>query len=87
MGDWLAQIEDVVGSTLGISPAFVEKIFLTVGVALLLLLARRIFLYVISRRLGDPARRYIAVKTVNYLLGLGALLALLRIWLGGTRAT
>jgi small-conductance mechanosensitive channel len=38
---------------------------------------------VLSRRLEDTARQYIAVKTVNYLLGILAVLALLRIWLGG----
>jgi small-conductance mechanosensitive channel len=39
--------------------------------------------YVLERRLDDPARRYIATKTVGYLLGLVSALALLRIWLGG----
>ena len=83
MDDWLARIDTLVESTLGVSPAFVDKILWTVAVGLMLFLARKAFLYLISRRLAEPGRRYIAVKTVNYLLGLGALLVLLRIWLGG----
>jgi small-conductance mechanosensitive channel len=50
---------------------------------LLFLLLRRAAVHVLSRRLEDTARQYIAVKTVNYLLGILAVLALLRIWLGG----
>lgn len=83
MDDRLAKFQDVVGSTLGVSPAFVDKILLTIAVALALFLARKAFLFLISRRLEDTGRRYLAVKTVNYLLGLGALLVLLRVWLGG----
>jgi len=64
MDNWLAQIDDLVGSTLGISTAFVDKILLTVAVALLLLLARQALLYLISRRLEDPARRF-APKTAE----------------------
>jgi small-conductance mechanosensitive channel len=40
---------------------------------------------VLERRLEDPERRYIATKTVDYLLGLVSVLVLLRIWLGGFR--
>jgi small-conductance mechanosensitive channel len=40
-------------------------------------------LFVLTRRFDEAGKRYIAVKTVNYLLGFGAILVLLRIWLGG----
>ncbi len=79
----LDRIDHLVGTTLGISPELLDKILLSIGVALTLFLARRGLLYVLNRRLEDTSRRYIAIKTVNYLLGFGALLALLRIWLGG----
>ena len=83
MGETLLRLEDFVSETLGISPELFEKIIWTIAVGLLLVLARAAFLFLVSRRIDDPARRYIAVKTVNYLLGFAALLGLLRIWLGG----
>jgi small-conductance mechanosensitive channel len=81
--DWLQQLDDALSRYLGISTAALDKILLTVAVGLVLLLLRRTLLFVLTRRLEDAERRYIAVKTVNYLLGFAATLALLRIWLGG----
>jgi len=83
MTDWFQQIDDTLGQYLGISALTVDKIFWTLAIGLLFLLLRRAVVHVLSRRLEDTARRYIAVKTVNYLLGMLAVLALLRIWLGG----
>jgi small-conductance mechanosensitive channel len=83
MTDWLRQIDDTLGQYLGISALTVDKIVWTIAIGLLFLMLRRAVVHVLSRRLEDTARRYIAVKTVNYLLGIMAVLALLRIWLGG----
>jgi small-conductance mechanosensitive channel len=83
MTDWFQQIDDTLGQYLGISALTVDKILWTLAIGLLFLLLRRAVVHVVSRRLEDTARRYIAVKTVNYLLGILAVLALLRIWLGG----
>ena len=37
----------------------------------------------LERRIEDPARRYIATKTIGYVLGIASVFVLLRIWLGG----
>jgi small-conductance mechanosensitive channel len=74
---------ETIGSYLGIPVAALDKLLLSVGIVLLLVLTRRTLTFIFDRRLEDAERRYIAVKTVNYLLGFAATLALLRIWLGG----
>jgi small-conductance mechanosensitive channel len=83
MLDWIQLIDETIGQYLGISALTVDKIVWTIAIGLLFLLLRRAVVHVLSRRLEDTARRYIAVKTVNYLLGILAVLALMRIWLGG----
>ena len=77
MTDWIQQIDDTLGQYLGISALTVEKIVWTIAIGLFFLLLRRAGVHVLNRRLEDTARRYIAVKTVNYLLGMLAVLALL----------
>ncbi len=83
MEKWLHDLQRFVEGSLGLSPELFDKILATIVVAVLLLLARRAILYILSRRVHDIGRRYIAVKTINYFLGFCATLALLRIWLGG----
>jgi len=74
---------DALSTYLGISETTLDKVVLSAVLVLVLLLLRRASGLVVERRLDDPARRYIAVKTVDYLLGLVSVLVLLRIWLGG----
>jgi small-conductance mechanosensitive channel len=83
MSGVLQQVHAFVSRHLGVPPAILENIEWTVLVAAVLFLLRRLSLLVLTRRLDDPERRYLAVKTVNYLLGFGFVLALFRIWLGG----
>ena len=83
MLEFFNRFDHLVETTLGISPELLDKIQWTIVIGLLLFVARRALLYVLNRRLEDISRRYIAVKTINYLLGFAALLALLKIWLGG----
>ncbi len=71
------------GKYLGIPESTFDKVLLSLAMILFLLLLRRGLAFVLDRRLEDSARRYIAIKTVNYLLGFVSVLALLRIWLGG----
>jgi small-conductance mechanosensitive channel len=68
---------------LGIPSERVDEILWTLAVLVLFVLVRRAIVWIVSRRIEDPSRQYIAVKTVNYVLGFVAALALLRIWLGG----
>jgi small-conductance mechanosensitive channel len=83
MDQWVDQLANAVSGTLGVSPEFLDKLVWTLLVVVGLFVARRAILFVLTRRIEDTYRHYIAVKTINYLLGLIALLALLRIWLGG----
>jgi small-conductance mechanosensitive channel len=83
MIDRIDSLLEIIGSYIGIPEATFDKLLLSLGVLLLLVVVRRTLLFVFTRRFDDAERRYIAVKTVNYLLGFGAVLALLRIWLGG----
>jgi len=83
MVDWLQQLDDLAARYFGISALTADKILWSIAVGLAYLLVRKASVHVLTRRLEDNARRYIAVKTVNYLLGIVVVLALLRIWLGG----
>lgn len=74
---------DALSTYLGISETALDKVVLSVLLVVLLLLLRRASAFVLERRIDDPSRRYIATKTIDYLLGLVSVLVLLRIWLGG----
>jgi small-conductance mechanosensitive channel len=79
----MQQFLDSVSRYLGLSASTLDKVLWTIVVGAALILLRRLLLLLLTRRVEDPQRRYIAVKTVNYLLGFGAFLVLFRIWLGG----
>jgi small-conductance mechanosensitive channel len=83
MEPWLQRIEDAMSSTLGIPTELIDRLAITLLVFLVLVLARWIFHFFLIRRIDDVDRHYIAVKTLNYIVGVSAFLALLRIWLGG----
>ena len=83
MNEWFQQIDDAVARSLGISVLAVDKILWSVVIGLGFFLLRQASVWLVNKRVDDTVRRYIAVKTVNYLLGIAAALALLRIWLGG----
>ena len=74
---------DALSTYLGISETALDKAVLSVLLVMLLILLRRAAAFVLERRIDDPSRRYIATKTIDYLLGLASVLVLLRIWLGG----
>lgn len=76
-------LSDALSTYLGISETAFDKLVLSFFLVLVLVLLRRASAFVLERRLDDPARRYIATKTVDYLLGFVSVLVLLRIWLGG----
>lgn len=79
----MQQFLDSVSRYLGLSASTLDKVLWTIVVGAALILLRRLLLLLLTRRVEDLERRYIAVKTVNYLLGFGAFLVLFRIWLGG----
>ena len=79
----IESLYDLAGRHLGLTISGFEKILLTLFVILSLIALRRMIVFLVNRRIEQPDSRYIAIKTVNYLIGLTALLVLLRIWLGG----
>jgi small-conductance mechanosensitive channel len=83
MVDKIDSLLETIASYVGIPEPVLDKLLLSAGVVLLLILTRRALTFILVHRLEDTARRYIAIKTINYLLGFGAVLALMRIWLGG----
>ncbi len=56
------------------------KIVLSVLVIALLILARRLLLYIVGRRVGDPVRRYRWAKASGYTATVVALLVLAQVW-------
>ena len=76
-------VTDFFETYLGIAPELCAKIALTLAAVAVYLLLRIVFGYLVSRRIRDLSKRYIAGKTVSYLLGLFAFVAMVRIWLGG----
>jgi small-conductance mechanosensitive channel len=83
MTDWFKNMHELVASYLGVSVTIVDKVLWSVLAVLVYLVVRRTLVVILNRRLEDASRRYIATKTLNYLLGLFLILALLRVWLGG----
>jgi len=83
MTDWFENMHELVASYLGVSVTIVDKALWSLLAVLVYLVVRRALVVVLNRRLEDASRRYIATKTLHYLLGLFLILALLRVWLGG----
>ncbi|MGC9454394.1 MAG: mechanosensitive ion channel family protein [Phycisphaerae bacterium] len=72
-----------ISDKIGIAPQTTTNIIYSAAVVVGYILVRALLMQVIGRRVKDIARKYFASKTVTYLLGLVAVIALLRIWLGG----
>jgi small-conductance mechanosensitive channel len=81
--NWTQEAQEFVERYLGVPARIIDEILWTAAIVVVLLLARQLTLRILSRRVDDPARRYIAVKTANYVLGFIAVIALMRVWLGG----
>ncbi len=69
---------------LGLSPAVLLRLTKSLLLVAAFFLLRYLFTYLAGRRLTDVQRRYIAGKTIGYVLGAFLLLALVRVWFGGT---
>jgi small-conductance mechanosensitive channel len=88
-GIWLgesrnwAAVEAFVRDSLGLQAGTFRALLLTVVVIVGYLVVRGLLASLAGHRIQDVAKRYIATKTINYLLGLVVLIVLIRIWLGG----
>lgn len=72
-----------ISEKLGISPRITMNVIYSAVVIVGYIVVRAVLMRLVSRRFTDIARRYFVSKTVSYLVGIVALIALLRIWLGG----
>jgi small-conductance mechanosensitive channel len=66
---------------LGIQPEFLQKVTDTVLAILFFVAAQRLLSRLVRRRFDDPLRRYTIGRTVNYVLGVVAVLIVSKIWL------
>ena len=83
MGKLWQHITGFIEAYLLISPGLFTKIVLTLATLTAYFLLRTVFSYLAGRRISDVSKKYIAHKTISYLLVFFALIALIRIWLGG----
>jgi len=68
---------------LGLGPAHLEDLALTVGAWVLLVLARLTARRLFEHRMKDVQRRYVINKTFNYVFGIIFVIAIISIWFGG----
>ena len=68
----------------GWSDETIQRVVLTALVLALWLVLSIAARSVIARRFGESSRRYTFVKTANYVLGVIALIALVRVWIQGS---
>jgi small-conductance mechanosensitive channel len=81
--DWLTRLHAAAERYLGVPAHRVDDILWTVVAVLLAFVIRRAVVWVVARRVEEPERQYLAVKTASYIVGFVALMALVRIWIGG----
>jgi small-conductance mechanosensitive channel len=67
----------------GVSSTLFARFAETLVLVLLYIIVLRILRGVVDRRVPDAHRKFVAKKTLSYVLGVFALVALLFIWLGG----
>ncbi len=80
---WSEQTYRWAEANLGIPPRTLSHLLASLVLILVVIVVRRLVVPLLTRRVEDPSRRYVAVKVLNYTLGLVVLLVLLRLWLGG----
>lgn len=75
--------DSFINTTLGISSLTLRRLLATAVFIVGFLAVRGLLASLAGRRIEDVTKRYLATKTINYLLGLIVFIALVRIWLGG----
>ena len=76
-------ILDVIESYTGLSAGTFVKLLLSAAVLLAYFALRWILVHIATRNVQEAARKYLAAKTIRYLLGALGLVFLIRIWVGG----
>jgi small-conductance mechanosensitive channel len=83
MADALQAVSGWFEQTLGVTPGVQQNLVYTLLAWAVYLVLRLLVTGFIERRVSEVARRYIATKTVNYVLGALFFVATLIIWFGG----
>ncbi len=83
MTNFIQHVSAWCNSHLGIAPGVLQNVVFTLLAFLAYLVLRRVVTGVLERRLHDAARRFIVIKTVNYVLGAVFAVAAMVIWFGG----
>jgi len=82
MPDFWSTLVEWVHVNSGLSSAAVERLAWTLGIAVVYIAIRVLAIVVLDRRIPDVSKRYIATKTVNYVLGVAVLVTVLIVWFG-----
>lgn len=83
MATYIEHFLETIRTTLGVTPEVFDSIVWTLAIILLYMVTRKILGIIISRSSPEPTRRYVANKTVVYILSFIAILLIIRLWLGG----
>jgi len=83
MATYIEHLLETIRTTLGVTPEVFDRIVWTLAIILLYMVTRKILGIIISRSSPEPTRRYVANKTVVYILSFIAILLIIRLWLGG----
>ena len=81
--DWISKIRMTIEESLGLSVNMQNRIFMTLFIMVLFVVIRLTIRRICDARIKDPARRYLANKTVSYVMGFLAIIFLVMVWLGG----
>jgi small-conductance mechanosensitive channel len=81
-GNW-AVVEKFIKDSLGIGQDTLRRLLATIIFIVGFLAVRGLLASLAGHRIEDVTKRYLATKTINYLLGLIVIIAMVRIWLGG----
>jgi len=83
MATYIEHLLETIRTTLGVTPEVFDRMVWTLAIILLYMVTRKILGIIISRSSPEPTRRYVANKTVVYILSFIAILLIIRLWLGG----
>jgi small-conductance mechanosensitive channel len=83
LGLFFQSIRTVVHQTIGIEQATLDKILLTILLVLSYVALAAVVRRLMARYIVEAERRYVAAKTADYLLGVLAMVLMIRVWLGG----
>ena len=83
MGVYIDNLLEAIRTTLGVTPEMFHRLLWTLVIILLYLAVRKVTSTIISRSSHEATSRYVANKSVVYILSFIVLLLIIRLWVGG----